>query len=81
VTDGQPAQARAGAGAETRSSRKRTALLWLARIVVLAVVFIVGLVVGRALEDAPKPGGEQTIVRTLEPSTLGPVETVTVTAP
>jgi hypothetical protein len=42
-------------------------------------VFLVGLVIGRALEDAPQPGGEQTGVRTLEPSNLSPVETVTVT--
>ena len=36
------------------------------------VVFFVGLVVGRALESAPQPGGTQTIVRTLEPLTLAP---------
>jgi hypothetical protein len=44
------------------------------------VVFVAGLAVGRALEDAPEPGGTQTIVRTLEPLTLEPSErTVTVT--
>jgi hypothetical protein len=47
--------------------------------VLVAVVFLVGLVVGRALEDAPQPGGEQTGVRTLEPSTLPAEGTVTVT--
>jgi len=40
----------------------------------IAVAFLVGLVVGRAVEDAPRPGGEQTIVRTLVPATVGPVE-------
>jgi predicted thioesterase len=45
---------------------------------VIAVVFFVGLVVGRALEDAPTPVGTQTLVRTLEPSTVGPSETVTI---
>jgi hypothetical protein len=45
----------------------------------VAVVFLLGLVVGRAVEDAPTPGGQQTGVRTLLPSTLVEVETVTVT--
>ena len=48
-------------------------------VVGIVVVFLIGLVVGRAIEDAPRPGGEQTVVRTLKPSTLAPVETVTVT--
>jgi hypothetical protein len=64
--------------------RRRAGLLWFARLLALAVVFFVGLVVGRAIEDAPRPGGEQTIVRTLVPETIGPaggVVTVTVTAP
>jgi hypothetical protein len=47
---------------------------------VVAVVFVAGLAVGRAVEDAPDPGGTQTIVRTLEPLTIEPRErTVTVT--
>ena len=69
---------------ERRSRRRRTGALWLAGLVVVALVFFVGLVVGRALEDAPRPGGEQTIVRTLVPATIGPADevlTVTVTAP
>ena len=69
---------------ERRERRRRTGLLWLARALLVAIVFFVGLVIGRALEDAPKPGGEQTIVRTLVPETVGPVDevvTVTVTAP
>jgi hypothetical protein len=52
-------------------------------VVGVAVVFVVGLVLGMAIEDAPAPGGEQTIVRTLVPATVGPPSTVTetVTAP
>jgi hypothetical protein len=47
---------------------------------VIAVVFVAGLAVGRALESAPSPGGSQTIVRTLDPLTIEPRErTVTVT--
>jgi hypothetical protein len=47
--------------------------------VVLALVFVAGLALGRAIEEAPRPGGTQTLVRTLEPDTLPPVtRTVTV---
>jgi hypothetical protein len=67
---------------QARNRRRRRGLIAAAWVVVAAAVFFVGLVVGRALEDAPKPGGEQTIVRTLVPETIGPagdVVTVTVT--
>jgi hypothetical protein len=47
--------------------------------VVLAAVFVAGLALGRAIEEAPRPGGTQSLVRTLEPDTLPPVtRTVTV---
>ena len=53
---------------------------WVVRLAVVALVFVAGLAVGRAHEDAPSPGGSQTIVRTLEPLTVEPRErTVTVT--
>lgn len=53
---------------------------WALGLVVLAVVFFAGLAVGRALEEAPRPGGTQTRVRTIEPLTVPPTErTVTVT--
>jgi hypothetical protein len=50
-------------------------------LVALAVVFAVGIAVGEALHDQPKPGGDQTLVRTLHPLPLAPAarETVTVT--
>lgn len=47
-------------------------------LVVAAGVFAAGLSLGRALEEGPKPGGTQTLVRTLKPVELPPV-TVTVT--
>jgi hypothetical protein len=51
--------------------------LWLAAF---GLVFFAGLAVGRAVEDAPRPGGTQTVVRTLAPLTVEPQErTVTVT--
>ncbi len=36
------------------------------------VIFAVGVAVGMALQDRPSPGGEQTIVRTLEPVPQAP---------
>lgn len=63
-----------------RAPRARRAGAWLLRLAVLAVVFLAGLVIGRAVEDAPRPGGTQTVVRTLTPLTVQPQErTVTVT--
>jgi hypothetical protein len=50
-------------------------------IVGAALVFAVGIAVGEALHDNPKPGGTQSLVRTLQPLPLAPAarETVTVT--
>ncbi len=62
-----------------RPSRHRAVRRWALWLVALVAVFLAGLVIGRAIEDAPQPGGQQTGVRTLQPSTLAPVETVTVT--
>jgi hypothetical protein len=54
---------------------------WAALVVVVAAVFAVGVAVGEALHDNPRPGGGQTLVRTLKPLPLAPAarETVTVT--
>jgi hypothetical protein len=49
------------------------------RVAILAAVFFVGLVVGQAVEQTPRPGGTQTLDRTLVPQTIIPQETVTVT--
>jgi hypothetical protein len=56
---------------------KRRAALLLAFV----VVFAVGIALGEALHDNPRPGGEQTRVRTLNPLPLAPaaLQTVTVT--
>ena len=63
-----------------RASPARRIFMWIVRLAVVAAVFVAGLAIGRALEDAPAPGGTQTIVRTLEPLTVEPSErTVTVT--
>ena len=51
-------------------------------IMLAALVFVLGIALGEALHDNPKPGGNRMFVRTLQPSTLPPVrETVTVTEP
>jgi hypothetical protein len=71
-----PARERARA---QRDVRRRRGLAWALALAALAVVFFVGVALGRALEQAPRPGGERTQVRTLAPTTITPVETVTVT--
>lgn len=54
----------------------RVALLVLGAV----VVFAVGVALGEALHDNPRPGGAQTVVRTLKPLQLAPARvTVTVT--
>jgi flagellin-like protein len=57
----------------------RGALPVFATVVAVAVVFVLGMAVGRATEDE-LPDGTQTVDRTLRVETLTPaVETVTVT--
>ncbi|MGN6797710.1 MAG: hypothetical protein ACTHKS_06135 [Gaiellaceae bacterium] len=53
----------------------------LAAVIGAVVLFVVGVAVGESLHDNPKPGGTQTVVRTLKPLPLAPAarETVTVT--
>jgi hypothetical protein len=63
---------------ERRARRSRRVLRWSGGLLVLAFVFFVGLAVGMALEDDGKTG-DQTLVRTLLPTTLTPRDTVTVT--
>jgi hypothetical protein len=49
----------------------------------LVAALLLGVSVGRALENGPAPGGTQTSVRTLKPQPLPPASstvTVTVTA-
>jgi hypothetical protein len=49
-------------------------------VLLLGLVFLAGLAIGKALEQAPRPGGTQTRIRTIEPETVPPAErTVTVT--
>jgi hypothetical protein len=61
-----------------RRRRRRRVPAWLIAAAGLLVAFLVGVALGEALHDNPKPGGAQTIVRTLSPLTLTP-STVTIT--
>jgi hypothetical protein len=46
----------------------------------LVVLLLLGVSIGRALEDGPSPGGTETRIRTLQPQPLPPAaRTVTVT--
>jgi ferric-dicitrate binding protein FerR (iron transport regulator) len=63
---------------QRRAERRRRGLRWALALVAAAVVFVLGVSFGRALEQAPRPGGSETRVRTLEPGTL-PATTRTVT--
>ncbi len=62
-------------------ARRRNPLLRPALIAVgLLALLLLGISIGKALEDGPSPGGTQTNVRTLNPQPLPPAErTVTVT--
>jgi hypothetical protein len=64
----------------SRPKRGRRVGRWALRLLVTLLAFVLGLAVGRALEDNPEPGGERTYVRTLKPLPVVPArETVTVT--
>ena len=58
----------------------RTALKVVLALAAGGILFVLGIGLGRALEEAPPAGGTRTQVRTLEPLPLTAVtETVTVT--
>jgi hypothetical protein len=62
-----------------RRKRRRTARRWALRLVAAAALVAIGVALGQALHDNPKPGPAQTRIRTLRPLPLTP-QTVTVTA-
>jgi hypothetical protein len=51
----------------------------LAALALLGVAFVVGIGVGEALHDQPDLGGNQTLVRTLQPLPITPIPAKTVT--
>lgn len=68
-----------------RSRRRRRVPAWALVVIGLILAFVVGIAFGESLHDNPKPGGTQTLVRTLQPLPLEPAApstaTVTVTTP
>jgi hypothetical protein len=77
---GSPRSQRRRERSRSRAARVRRIAGWLLGLIVLATAFLAGLAIGKAVEEAPNPGGTQTIVRTIEPLTVEPRErTVTVT--
>ena len=66
---------------QRRARRRRRGVTWrwVGGAALLVCVFAVGLALGEALHDNPKPGGERTVQRILRPVPLVP-KTITVTA-
>lgn len=63
-----------------RPPRRRLFPRWVAFVLALVAVFVLGIAVGQALDDSPKAGGVVTSVRTLTPlPQQPPTRTVTVT--
>ena len=50
-------------------------------LLLVLLVFAFGVALGEALHDNPKPGGTQTLVRTLKPLPLTPVAASTASKP
>ena len=59
--------------------RRRSVARALLKLAGVVIAFLVGLALGQAVEDNPRPGGTQTSVRTLAPRDVEPLRTVTVT--
>lgn len=52
-----------------RPRRTRVTLRWLVGVAILALVFVLGVAVGQALEDRPRPSKPVTNVSTITPWT------------
>jgi len=66
-----------------RRRRSPRAGLWLALVAAGVVLFAIGVALGEALYDNPRPGGTLTYVRTLHPLKVAPsvpTRTITITA-
>jgi hypothetical protein len=75
-----PSASRGRARLEAQRARRRRIWSVVDAAIAAALLLFLGVAIGRAIEEAPRPGGTQTQVRTLEPGTLPAVtRTVTVT--
>jgi hypothetical protein len=52
-----------------RPQRTRVAVRWLVRVAIAALLFVLGVAVGQALEDRPRPSKPVTNVSTITPWT------------
>jgi hypothetical protein len=59
-----------------RQQRRREVIRWSIRTLVVLLVFLVGIALGQALHDNPKPGQTITVDRTLHIPTGSPASTV-----
>ena len=65
-------------GERRRRRRRKEVTRWGIRVAILLFVFALGVALGQALHDNPKPGGTITLERTLRVPTSGnPGSTVT----
>jgi hypothetical protein len=62
--------------ARRRQRRRREVIRWTMRTVVVLLVFLLGVALGQALHDNPKPGQTITVDRTLHIPTGNPASTV-----
>jgi hypothetical protein len=62
-----------------RPRRRRSWQRALVVLAALALAFVAGIGLGEALHDNPRPGGSQTVVRTLTPLSVPRIATETVT--
>jgi hypothetical protein len=60
-----------------RQQRRRELIRWGVRTLVVLLVFLLGIALGQALHDNPKPGETITVDRTLHVPTGNPASTVT----
>jgi len=55
-----------------RLRRRQEAIRWTIRVLVVVVVFALGVALGQAIQDNPRPGRTATFDRTLHVPTGGP---------
>ena len=54
-----------------RLQRRREVIRWSIRVLVVALIFGLGVALGQAIQDNPRPGGTVTFDRTLRIPTAG----------
>jgi hypothetical protein len=61
-----------------RQRRRREVFRWSVRVLLAVLIFSLGVALGQAIEDNPRPGGTVTLDRTLRVPTAGsPGSTIT----